>query len=80
MNRLPPNSEDNEAKKQRIQEEIKRRIDAIMSHACELYDLMEPGMTIECKIEEVSSIITPNAAPKVKRLLITRPAMMLEVK
>ncbi len=82
-NRLPPDN--NEEKQKRIQEEIQRRIEAIMNHAAELYDLMEPGMTVAVSLEEpplliVPKLIAPNQAPKVKRLLITRPAMMLEVK
>ena len=77
QNRIP---EEDDAKKKRLQEEIQRRVNAIREHAADLYDLMEFGMTILVELEEVSSIITPNAAPKVKRLLITRPAMMLEVK
>lgn len=73
--------QDNEADKQkRIQEEIQRRIQAIMAHASELYDLLEPGMTVAVYLEETPSIVTPNHAPKVRRILITRPAMMLEVK
>jgi len=72
--------DNDEAKQKRIQEEIQRRIQAIMNHAAELYDLMEPGMSVLVSLEEVSSIITPNAPPKVKRILLTRPAMMLEVK
>ena len=76
-NRLPP---DDETKKARIQEEITRRVNAIRDHACMLHDLMEFGMTVIVELEEVSHIIAPGQAPKTRRLLITKPIMMLEVK
>ncbi len=70
----------NDNQKERIQEELKRRLDAIMNHAAMIYDLLEPGMTIIVRLEETPNLIIPNQAPKVKHLYITRPAMMLEVK
>ena len=79
MSRLPPDQEDPQEKQKRIQEEIKRRLGAIMDMAASLYDLLEPGMTIEVRFEETHSIITPNATPRVKRLYITRPSCVLEV-
>lgn len=74
MDRLPP-----EPDKEDIQKEIKRRIEAIMDSAAILYDLLEPGMTVEVKMEESPAIIMPNKPPRVKRLYITRPACCLEV-
>ena len=77
QSRLPPNDEE---RKQRIQEELKRRIDAILHHAAAIYDLMESGMTISVMLEEPQAIIVPNAKPNIKKLLITRPAMYLDIK
>lgn len=79
LSRLPDNEGPNE-KQRRIQEEIQRRLSAIMDCAATLYDLLEPGMTIEVKLEEPPAIITPNRPPHVKKLYITRPIMVLEVK
>jgi hypothetical protein len=79
MNRLPP-SETPDDKQKRINEEIQRRLNAIRDNAAILYDLMEPGMTIDIQLEEPPAIITPNRPPRVKRLLITKPMMVLEVK
>ena len=77
--RLPDNQEPMEEKQKRLQEEVQRRINAIMDHASMIYDLMEPGMTISVRLEETPNLIVPGQPPKVKHLYITRPAMCLEV-
>lgn len=78
MNRLPPN-ENPDDKQKRIQDEIARRLNAIMDHAAMLYDLLEPGMTVEIKLEDAPSIVVPGQTPKQKKLYITKPGMVLEV-
>lgn len=77
MNRLPPEPDDE--KQERLQEEIQRRISAIRDSAALLYDLLEPGMTVVVKLEEMQALYVPGQTPKVKRLYITRPMCALEV-
>ena len=80
MNRLPSNQENPDDKQKRISEEIQRRIGSIMDAAALLYDLLEVGMTVCVYLEEPSAIITSNTAPKIRKLYITRPAAVLEIK
>ena len=60
------------------QEEVKRRIALITDHAEALYDLLDPGMTVEIKIR-ANVIVAPNKPPQMKKLLITRPAVWLGI-
>lgn len=69
-----------EEDQEKARQEAQRRIAAIMDHACMIYDLMEPGMTVNIELEEPQQILTPNHPPKMKRLIVTRPAIVLEVK
>ncbi len=78
-NRLPEDQEPMDEKQRRLQEEVQRRINAIMEHASYIYDLMEPGMTVSVSLEDPQSLIVPGRPPQIKKLLITRPMMLLEI-
>lgn len=61
------------------QEQAKQIINEITRHADRLYDLLQPGMVIEVTIPENESILVPGSMPRLKRLLIVRPYMHIEL-
>lgn len=61
-------------------EQMQQLVNTISTHALSLYDLMEPGMTIEVTFPEPEAILIPNRPPKLRRLLITKPVMHIDIK
>lgn len=47
--------------------------------AMELYRVMENGMTIDFTFPEEEAIVVPGKLPKVRRLIITKPMLHLEL-
>lgn len=58
-------------------EELQQAIKEIGKCAVKLYDLMDPGTTIDVKLPDSGTIMTPHQTPKARRLIITKPNVHL---
>lgn len=61
------------------QKQMQKIINEISHHAIRLYELMEPGMSVDVAFPEVQDIVAPNKPPKVKRLIIIKPRVHLNI-
>jgi len=61
-------------------EEMRNILTEMTQCAIRLYDLMQQGMTIDFTFPDTSGLLIPNQPPKLKRLIITRPKLHLNIK
>lgn len=61
------------------QQALDQTIKEIQHHASRIYELMLPGMTIDLSIPNDKNIIVPNARPESRRLILTRPSLVVRV-
>ena len=61
------------------QQALDQTIKEIQHHASRIYELMLPGMTIDLSIPNDKSIIVPNARSESRRLILTRPSLVVKV-
>lgn len=58
---------------------LKAAIKRVSRLSMELHDLMESGMTIDVVFPNDEKIIVPGKLPNVRRLVVTRPALHLQL-
>lgn len=58
---------------------LKAAIQRVSRLSMELHDLMESGMTIDVVFPNDEKIIVPGKLPKIRRLVVTKPAIHLQL-
>lgn len=58
---------------------LKAAIERIGHLGMEIHDLMESGMTIDFVFPSDNKIIVPGKLPNIRRLVVTKPALHLEL-
>lgn len=61
------------------QQALDQTIKEIQHHASIIFDLMLPGMTIDLSIPNDKGIVMLNARPETRRLVLTRPSLIVKV-
>ena len=71
-----------EAKQAEIAEDrtLDDAIKQIAVYAAKIYNLMIPGMSIDIHLSDSAGLIVPGQQPKVHRLIITRPDLLVGIK
>lgn len=73
---------DNNGKKESIkydQEKLQKLMVRLAEIGDELYDILDPGLTVELNLPTKETILLPNKRPELRQLLITRPYGHLKI-
>jgi hypothetical protein len=61
------------------QAQAQQVINAIAQAAAHLYDLLQPGMVVDVTIPDKSDIVIPNQPKRLRRLLIVKPYIHIDL-